>query len=165
MLPRHLSFACANGGTPRSQRSTSQSQGGSQAQLAVGGEMGSAGEQLSVSSQCSIGAAMAERTRSPCSPCPDRRDPQARQDTGTPPASQGMVGATGSSQAPTRPQVPTPCSRLGQGRGCQRCSPRWDGVSSCPRTPAAPGIVGNYGTAVKYKLGKKPLVEARAVCE
>lgn len=50
-----------------------------------------------------------------------------------------------------------PCSRLGQGRGCQHCSTRRNGVSSCPRAPAAPGIVGNYGTAVKYKLGKNHL--------
>lgn len=120
----------------------SQSWGGSQAeqQLAVGGETGSAGEQLSVGSQCSSGAAMAEGTRSPCSPCPDGRDPEARQDTGIPRASQGMVGAVGSSQAPTRPRLPSLCSGLGQGSGCQHCSPRWDGVSSGPRAPAAPGL-------------------------
>lgn len=97
--------------------------------------------------------AVAERSLSPRSPCPD----QARQDTGTP---QGMVAATGSSH-----QSPGghPVLRAGTGQWVQ--PPLGQGSAPVPELLLHQDIAGNYGTAVKYKLGKKPLVEARAVCE
>lgn len=162
MLPCHLSPACAEcGGTSQSQGSTSQSWAGSQAQqqLAVGGEMSSAGEQLSVGSRCS-GGSKAERARSPC---PDERDPQARQDTGTPP---GQAGHTGQAKArwvaQAAPRLPPgpgahAMPRAGTGQGVPALQPplgrgQLRSQSSC--CARARGAVGNYGTAVKYKLGK-----------
>lgn len=113
------------------------------------------------------GAVMAEGRCSPHSlPARPGGAPGTGRIARIPCASQGVVGAVGSSQAPAGPRPPTPCSArppragrrrdAGAGVPALQPPPGWGQLrsqSSC--SPGSLYIVGYYGTAVKYKLEKK----------